>query len=243
MSNLRFPETLDGSTDPWVLFTTQTASYNRTTNEAQTTPSGESVALYFPTGHSVSDELNYDTEELGIVGSKINRFMEGGQDLNMDNVRRTASQIGASSRRLAAQSAGYGGAYDRYTKKVTNPQSFMLFNSPGMRSFSFSFTFIPQTETEAEAVPQIIRFFRKAAYPQELDTIEYKFPETFVISFQQSSDDIIRMPEVACNSINVTYNPNSMSYFRSGNRPVETTLELGFTELRPISKGLVEEGY
>ena len=244
MANLRFPENLDGSTSPWILFNAQRPQYNRRVNAAKVSSTGDSVGLYFPVGHTVADELNYDTGQLGLIGGLIDKFASGG--VTNDSVQKlveSARAVGGVGARAGATLAGAGDVYNRANQRVPNPQEFMLFKSPGMRSFSFSFTFVPQSETEADVVPRIIRFFRAAAYPVELDSLEYQFPDTFSISYQQSPDDIIRMPELACTGVSVTYNPNSMSYFTNGNQPVETTLELSFTELRPISRSLVEEGF
>ena len=244
MANLRFPETLDGTSSPWILFSSIEPSYSRRLNDIKESGTGDSVGLYFPTGFNISDELNYDTESLGaLTGTAVNA-MEGNKSgaagITRDNVLDLTAN---TAKRLASGAIGAGAAFSRATQRVTNPQEFMLFNSPGIRSFSFSFNFLPQSQNEADTIPRIIRFFRRAAYPVELNTLEYQFPNTFAISYSQSSDDIIRMPEVACTSVGVTYNPNSMSYFVRGNQPVETTLELSFTELRPISRSLVEEGF
>jgi len=244
MANLRYPENLDGSSSPWILFNTQKPQYSRRINEAKVSSTGDSVGLYFPSGHTVADELNYDTGDLGFVGGVINKFTTGGVTNNsVQKLVESARAAGGVGLRAGATLAGAGQTYLRANQRVPNPQEFMLFKSPGMRSFSFSFTFLPQSQAEADTVPRIIQFFRVAAYPVELDSLEYQFPDTFSISYQQSPDDIIRMPELACTGVSVTYNPNSMSYFTNGNQPVETTMELSFTELRPISRSLVEEGF
>lgn len=244
MANIRFPETLDGTISPWILFAAQRPTYNRRANAARVSQTGDSVGLYFPTGLNVSDELNYDTDSLGAITATAINAMEGSNSgaagITRDNVLDLAK---STAQDLAAGTLGASGVLGRAKQEVTNPQEFMLFNSPGMRSFSFSFNFLPQSQNEADTVPRIIQFFRRSAYPRELNTLEYEFPDTFAISYSQSSDDVIRMPEVACTSVSVTYNPNSMSYFTRGNQPVETTLELSFTELRPISRSLVEEGF
>jgi hypothetical protein len=244
MANLRYPENLNSSDTPWILFNTQKPQYNRRVNQAKVSSTGDSVGLYFPTGHTVADELSYDTGDLGFVGGTIDKFRAGG--VTSDSVRKlteSARAVGGVGLRAGATLLGGGQNYLRASQRVPNPQEFMLFKSPGMRSFSFSFTFVPQSQAEADTVPRIIQFFRVAAYPVELDSLEYQFPDTFSISFQQSPDDIIRMPELACTGVSVTYNPNSMSYFTNGNQPVETTMELTFTELRPISRSLVEQGF
>jgi len=245
MANLRYPENLDGTSSPWILFNTQKPQYNRRVNEAKVSSTGDSVGLYFPTAHTVADELNYDTGDLGFVGGVIDKFSAGGA--TNDSVQKlveSARAAGGVGLRAGATVLGAGQTYLRASQRVPNPQEFMLFKSPGMRSFSFSFTFLPQSQSEADTVPSIIQFFRVAAYPVELDSLEYQFPDTFSVSYSEgTSDNVIRMPELACTGVSVTYNPNSMSYFTNGNQPVETTMELSFTELRPISRSLVEQGF
>jgi len=245
MANLRYPENLDGSDAPWILFNTQKPQYNRRINDAKVSSTGDSVGLYFPTAHTVADELNYDTGSLGLIGGLIDNFASGG--VTNDTVKKlvtSARAVGGTGVRLGAAAVGAADVYNRANQRVPNPQEFMLFKSPGMRSFSFSFTFLPQSQSEADTIPRIIQFFRTAAYPVELDSLEYQFPDTFSVSYSEgTSDNVIRMPELACTGVSVTYNPNSMSYFTNGNQPVETTMELSFTELRPISRSLVEQGF
>jgi hypothetical protein len=242
---IRFPENLNGYNDSWILFTTQRPTYQRKNQSIGATSileGGEIVALYFPTGHTISDNLNYESYEPGIAGLIYNRVF-GNETSDTEELSNTDIAAGATSSALRGiGSAISGGTAARNQQKVTNPREFMMFRSPGIREFSFSFTFIPQSQAEASSVPEIIHFFRKAAYPEETSGIEYKFPDAFNIQYKASSD-IIKIPEVVCTAVTVTYNPNSISFFRNNGMPVETTLELSFMELRPISRGLVEEGY
>lgn len=246
MAQIRFPEDLDGYNDPWVVFTTQKPSYNRTdrsTGETKLQEGGNQVALYFPTGHTISDNLNYESYEQGFAGTVANRIF-GNETSDTEEVTDAdiaLSAIGAASRGIG--DAISGGSVSRAQQRVTNPREFMMFSAPGIREFLFSFTFVPQSQAEAESVPRIIQFFRTAAYPKETNAVVYQFPDAFNISYRQANEGIIKIPEVVCTSINVTYNPNSISFFKNNGMPVETTLELSFTELRPISRDQVEQGY
>lgn len=246
MAQIRFPENLDGYNDPWVVFTTQKPSYkrsNRSTGETQQQEGGDQVALYFPSGHTISDSLNYESYEPGVGGLVFNRVF-GNESSDTEEI--TNQELVGAATRSALRGVGdalTGGSVSRSQQRVTNPREFMMFSSPGIREFSFSFTFVPQSQTEADAVPRIIQFFRRAAYPEETDGIEYKFPDAFNISYRQANEGIIKIPEVACTSITVTYNPNSISFFKNNGMPVETTLELSFTELRPIARSLVDQGF
>lgn len=263
MSDIRFPEDLDGSSDPWINFSTQRPQYTRRTGSTRqiriddgpgsNTPgppgtrapaAASSVSLYFPTGHTINDSLGYDSQEEGIAGALISQFLSSGsgpQDITTNDIDEIATGVGVRS-----LSAFPGGAvFSRNRGRVANPREFMMFKSPSIREFSFAFTFIPQSEKEAGSLPGIIKFFRQAAYPRESPTrTEYIFPDTFKIAYQNAGGGgIIRIPEVACTSINVTYNPNSISFFRNNGMPVQTTLELSFTELKPIARRLVNEGF
>lgn len=262
MAEIRFPEDLDGFNDPWIVFSTQRPQYSRTgrsTREVKTndgpvrnTPgapgtrgpaAARSVSLYFPTGHNISDSLGYDSQEEGVAGALIDKFISnqsGAQEITREDV---GDILTGSGTRAASAVVPGGAVFSRNRGRVANPREFMMFKAPSIREFSFSFTFIPQSEKEAESLPNIIRFFRQAAYPIETST-EYIFPDTFVISYRGvGGGRIIKIPEVACTSINVTYNPNSISFFRDNGMPVQTTLELSFTELKPISRQLVDEGF
>lgn len=245
----RFPENLDGNTDPWILFTTQSAQYkrrNRSVGDIDLdSKDGNSVALYFPTSHTINDNINYESFEEGFTGFLVNRMLSGGarvEDVTNIDFGESAAAVGRTSLRNLSSVRPGGSVVTRNQGRVTNPREFMMFKSPGIRTFSFSFTFIPQSKSEADSVPEIIKFFRSAAYPEETP-LEYIFPDTFNITYQQANEGIIKIPELACTSVSVVYNPNSISFFKNNGMPVETTLELSFTELRPVNRTLVEEGY
>jgi hypothetical protein len=119
----------------------------------------------------------------------------------------------------------------------------MLFRAPTIRQFGYNFTFIPKSETEATSVPKIIRFFREAAYPSmHSGGIDYVFPDAFIVKYI-GTESMIKIPEVVCVAVNVTYNPNSVSFYRLDNMPVEITMQLSFQELKPIDQSLVAQGY
>jgi hypothetical protein len=128
-------------------------------------------------------------------------------------------------------------------QRVMNPREFMLFRAPTIRQFGYNFTFIPKSYGEAASIPSIIRFFRQAAYPSlHSGGIDYVFPDAFSVKYGNTSS-MIKIPEVVCVAVNVTYNPNSVSFYRLDNMPVEITMQLSFQELKPIDQSLVAQGY
>jgi len=242
-------------------------------NSISTVKTLNSVALYFPTSYTVTDSLNYQQEATGLIGAGFDAISEGGTGITLDDVKKSVSgflsnkdaagKIGGAAAGVAASSVSsarvasilgaalsaggiVGNVAAERSKEVQialNPREFMLFRSPNIRSFSFSFTFIPSNEKELDDVPKIIKFFRSASYPTLTGAgTAYNFPEAFSIQLRNSSK-LIKIPEVVCTTVGVTYNPNSMSYFQQDNLPVEIVLTLNFQELQPINRGFVEQGY
>ena len=57
------------------------------------------------------------------------------------------------------------------------------------------------------------------------------------------SKDMIQLPPLVIETVNVTYNPNNSSFFRHGNAPVEIGLTVSFKEIVPIYRADVMAGY
>jgi hypothetical protein len=267
MARFRFPSNVQQDNRPYVLFSTHKAQYNTFGSKTDMVPTSNSVALYLPANYSVNDILRYETESTGAIGFTFERMTSDGgltaddllsigEAVAVDQATKIAGGLavglGSLSGPLGALSGGVvstgvvGNVKSEMLKsyqKTLNPREFMLFKAPGIRQFSFNFTFIPSNDEELRSVPEIIKFFRSASYPSlHAGGIQYNFPEAFNIGFG-NSDKLIKIPEVVCIGTSVTYNPNSMSYYKQDNLPVEITLQLSFQELQPISKEIVEAGY
>lgn len=134
--------------------------------------------------------------------------------------------------------------YQKDLQTVLNPREFMLFKSPSLRQFSFRFRFMPESEKESKVTEDIIKWFRTGAYPEVSSNFTYRFPNAFKCEFRNIKG-VIQIPELYLENVSVSYNPNSMSYFKSkdGNRPIEFNLGLDFKELQPISSKSVEGGF
>lgn len=136
--------------------------------------------------------------------------------------------------------------------RIFNPNTKALFKSVNIRSFSFQFKMIPVDEREAEEIKSIVKTFRKNMYPDHRGTdgayaITIKYPNKFLIEIHPGPDNttdenIIKFKQCFLNSVNVSYNETSHSYF-SGGAPVETTLTLTFTEAETLTQQDVEAGF
>lgn len=266
--DLFFPSDLNG-VDPYIAFIPHQAQYNNRGASVLNQIGEKSVALYVPPGVTISDSIQYDTKQEGLLGTAIDRFQQGTlTDIGKEEITSLATER-AQDLATAAGGAlgsifGGGGALigavaggsavdnaqaiaQRSRGRVLNPREFMLFKSPDMRSFSFQFRMIPKRPSESSTITEIIKFFRTASYPALTEGgIDYAFPQAFTVRFG-NLPSYIKMPEVVCTGVEVSYNPTSPSYFESEdlqqNEPVETTLSLSFQELKPITRGLVEQGY
>lgn len=263
MPDLRYPSDVAANGMPYMLFTTHKARYNSFGNSIKVVPTDDAVALYLPIGLSFEDQIVWHNESNPLVTALF-------QNANMDNwtwedVKGVANSykqqiaaigggfIGYQSGVIAGIVGAVGGAsvidnvMDEVAKKrqkTLNPKEYALFKSPSLRDFDFDFNFIPKSPDEARAVPEIIKFFRMAAYPT-IETrvgIEYTFPKAFNINIGGQSG-MMRLPEVVCTGIGVKYNPSSQSFFRVNNQPVEVNLSLTFKEIQAINSHMVEVGY
>jgi len=268
-NDLQFPSDLNGL-DPYMVFIPHRAKYNNSGAGVLSQLGEQSVALYVPPGVTISDSMQYESKSEGLVGAAIDRFQQGTlTDISKEDIAAIATE---RAQDLAAAAGGIGGSLlggtgggaiglvagggavdslkaigQRSRGRVLNPREFMLFKSPDMRTFNFQFRMIPKVRGESRTITEIVKFFRSASYPALSEGgIDYVFPDAFTIRFG-NLPSYIKIPEVVCTGVEVSYNPTSPSYFESetfeDNEPVETTLSLSFQELKPISKGLIDQGF
>lgn len=262
VGNLRYPSDIGSGSAPFIQFIPQRAQYNNTGAGVSLLGTGNSVTLYIPTNVSVSDSLRYESVSTGVVGAVMEKGVENltGDDIgaiafqNAEAIAGVAGgAVGGKVGSTLGAIAGVGGMasvvgnikaeVSKTRQRVMNPREFMLFRSPTIRQFAYNFTFIPKSDAEARTIPNIIRFFRQAAYPSlHSGGIDYVFPDAFTIKYR-NTNSFIKIPEVVCIAVNVTYNPNSISYYRLDNMPVEISMQLSFQELKPIDQSLVAQGY
>ena len=208
----------------------------------------------------------------GTVGQDLstvwNAITDGGlKDANVSSIltghgdKGVAALVGTATSRLGSSTAGKaiggllgvtagiagGNVFFTEARKdsqaTINPRQFMLFRSPNIRNFNLEFHFVPTSQHESDMVQNIIRWFRVGLYP-EITNLElaYIFPAAFIVEFHNMGNSIPNLPELALQSVDTNYNPDTMAYFESNNRPVEIRMTLAFSELQPLHKDLVARG-
>ena len=219
--------------------------------------------MYMPTDIQINDSIAYNENTRKTFGV-IQGLAEG--DVDAENVGvKLAAQAGTiglgrflgylggkisiggdSSSNLGTLlgAAGVGTVMDEYqrsTGKASNPHDYMAYQNTALRSFTYTFTFLPDSKEESVDVAEIIKQFRHAAHAERLDAVALTVPEHVIIS-HHGAGDMIQLPPVVIESVNVAYNPNNSSFFIEGGHPVEVGLSVTFKEIVPLYKQDVEGG-
>lgn len=270
---LRYPLYIEDEETPFVMFNFHRATYKRASeqNNKINKDLESHVAMYVPAGFAINDSMTYENVATGVVGAAAETFgadLSVDSVLGFINTNKDAliQQYGTEAATAAGGAAGasvggfastvLGGAgvgvvasgllneRQKGIQKTINPREFALFKSPNLRSFTMEFKMIPTSKGESESCEKIIKKFRSAMYPEVTGSggLTYTFPKAVTIQF---SDNIrmIRLPECVIESATVTFNPNSISYFKDGGRPVEIDMSLTFKELMPLSRAAIEGGF
>ena len=223
-----------------------------------------SIAMYMPTDIQINDSIAYNENTRKTFGI-LQGLAEG--DIDAANVGTKLAAAGGTigvGRFLGFISKGLGGVagdqasnlgtllgaagvgtvmdeYQRSTGKASNPHDYMAYQSTALRSFTYTFTFLPDSEEESVEVAEIIKQFRHAAHAERLDSVALTVPEHVIVS-HHGAGNMIQLPPLVIESVNVSYNPNNSSFFIRGGHPVEVGLSVTFKEIVPLYKQDVEGG-
>ena len=226
---------------------------------------GGSVALYMPTDIQVNDQIVYNEDSRKVFGTlqaiasgdiTAQSMVTQGQGAAITAATSgLATALKASGKKLFTSFGGVvGGAigaagagvvqdeYQRSTGQSKNPHEYMAYQSTAMRNFSFNFTFLPDSKEESVQIKEIIKQFRLAAHALRNDGLTMTVPDHVIVSFH-GAKDMIQLPPVVIESVNISYNPNNTSFFKHGNAPVEVGMALTFKEIVPIYRQDVEAGW
>lgn len=113
--------------------------------------------------------------------------------------------ISLAMRRIPfASGTPFGQGVNSALRTSANPHRRMLFENVNLRDFSFQFEFVPDNEQEAKQVYNIVKFFRKLAYPTTdtgvsemfgtedpdfINSFVYKFPSMVAVDMFYKMDD------------------------------------------------------
>jgi len=213
------------------------------------------VYLPIPPGISFSDNMQYSSIDLGIIGSIVAKAAtaavnEGGllsgaggaigaATGTMVNQMRSAN--GAAAASLLAKSTGFDNVsnfIDFAGKQVVAPNTNTAFQNSNIRQFQFSFKMMPRDQKEANTITEIVKRFRQNMYPMGNDLI-LTYPPIWNIMFYDgtTSSENKKLPGIHdCYLIGMSavYN-SSGNMFHVDGHPVETDVQLTFEETRALT--------
>ncbi len=139
-------------------------------------------------------------------------------------------------------------AMQREKGAVFNENTELLFNGPGMRSFSFSFRLSPRSADEAKMVRRIIRTFKESMSAKKSKQFFFiKAPNTYWISYMSGITKELhpwlnKIKECALTNMTVQYAPDgNYSTFSDGSM-TSYMMQLSFKEIEPVFNTDYEEG-
>jgi hypothetical protein len=212
------------------------------------------INLYMPDGLNFVDRHDYDSVSvtdalggLGLVGSGNTTEIAArlGEQARVAGV----SLLGQNITDLALYNTGY----------ALNPQLQVLYKGSKNREFVFTFKLVPRNSYEALIIETIIRTLRYHAAP-DYDTTgidgnptnaRYFVPPSqfeieFLVMTQEAAVYNDKMPRIAkcvLTNVDVNYAPSGQFAAYQDYQPVETQLQLTFTETVVLTKPDIAAGY
>lgn len=215
------------------------------------------ITLPIPAGISDSNSVSWQEDPINnfqkSLGDIAQKYIIGGTESAEPAIGAAGNKLQSSvdsgdlQRSLSATLAGYAAQTDKLQQRVYgtmfNNNLELLFNGPGLRTFSFVFKLSPRSPSEAKEVMKIIRYFKQAmSVKRSKSSILLKTPRTFAISYMSSNQQhpyLNKFKECALTSMNVDYTPDGqyMTYMSSNineRSMISYNLTLSFQELEPV---------
>jgi hypothetical protein len=210
----------------------------------------QSIALYMPSGLVYNQQNKYEevsmTALMGKAAATGAGLAVGARSGSLDK----AIAAGAKARSIADSAGRIIGQASSLAGYPINPRVEVLFSHTDLRSFRFEVLMAPRNEKESQSIEAIVKTLRFHASP-ELDpqTAGFTFipPAEFDISFYNKGQENVKIPRIntcVLNVIEVDYAPTDGTYstFQNGH-PVAVRLSLGFTEVEPLHKARIVQGF
>ena len=239
---------------------------------------GRVCELYMPEGIDFSDNISYGDDQFGVTGAMVESAVSEGRLDAMGALKgiaglgistasmmsgggeaadaaaslalqRTAKRIPMVGEMLSS-SAGMK-AVQSMTRVINAPNSRVLFEGVGMRSFSFSFNLIAATPQQSIDIKKIVKFFRSEAYPDALTTaindvnveMGLRYPDRFIIDMMYNDKRVFtKLKPCYLTGISVKYNAEQNTMHADG-APTKVDLTLSFKESLALNKQDIKDGF
>lgn len=223
------------------------------------------VRLPMPSSLIDSFKVNYQGTALGtLAGGLLNetRILQDLRDITMNegpekvqdaiqNARREASRIkegfsDTTTSTITAMRAALAFVGSNTLERTAdflfgttlNPYQSLFFEGPELRSHNFTFKLSPNSLSESITLRRILNVLKTRMLPEKKGVL-LKYPDSCIIelSTRTNNNALYTMYRSVLNGVTVNYAPNNVPvFFKYGFEPVEVTLDLNFSEIRPVTR-------
>ena len=217
-----------------------------------TEKSNSNIALYLPNKLVNSGSIGYNNVSFELAGAATmlaEGDFSGVMGIGLRKLTGAVDDIAS----IAGVAANLEAARNQVTGLAINPRMQQTFQGVNPRGFDFTFSFAPKNQKEAVEVSKIIRAFRRKAHPSLSvqggaflnlpDEFEIRYYKVFNNGVVAENLFLNKLGRCALTGINVDYTPNGINATFPDGSPVRTSLTMQFTELRPLVREDIEEGY
>lgn len=225
------------------------------------------VSIYLPICTKINNE---DTFSYGEESFKFLAGIAGTANIDSGQAALdSAAQTGSAAITALADAAGVGAEKQLAQGSLFNPRLEKTFKQKDFRTFTFSWEMYPTTADESQALHDIIETFRYHAHPaisnetfgggESKAEIMMRVPAEFEIRFlstvpKASFSDLTavglienpyipKIARCACTSITVDYTPQNVFSTFQNNAPIGVIFSISFSEMSPLHRGAVEQGF
>lgn len=212
---------------------------------------GSNIALYLPNKLVNNGTINYSGVNFEIV-KNLSSVAGGDFTALGPTLKRGMASIVTDVLGFVGVDVNAPEAIDAITGLAINPREEQVFQGVATRSFDFTFSLAPRNPKEAVEISKIVREFRKFAHPTVVQSGYFiTIPAEFDIRYYKITPNGVALENLFLNrigrcsltGINVDYTPNGVNATFEDGSPVRTSLTMTFTELRPLVRQDIEEGF
>jgi len=219
------------------------------------------ISMYMPTNIKVNYGVDIAKQEIGVAVSEMLKIPGGDAALKQGKIKSGLKTVGEAMKRKGIEKVGalpgFDGALEAMELKegaIFSKNIELAFKGVGKRKFQYTFKMMPRSQAEADEIQKIIYAFKFNMLPEFQDGVrgrKMKVPNTFDIQYMYQNEHNNYLNKISTcflETMDVTYGGTRYKTFDSsstlaGAPPVETTIELNFSEMETITRERVTEGF